>query len=143
VLDISRKHSTLRIAVAEATLKLAATTMALIQQGRVPKGNPLEVAKVAAIQAAKGASQLIPYCHPLPIQFVGVEFALQERAIRITATVKAIHQTGVEMEALTAVAVAGLTIYDMVKAVDRGVVIGNIRLIEKRGGRSGAWIRPE
>lgn len=136
MLDISRKFSTLRTATAQATLRLSPDTVARIQQNRVPKGNALEVARVAAIQAAKNASQIIPYCHPLPVEFAGVEYAIEEDAITITATVKAIHKTGVEMEALTAASVAALTLYDMLKMLDETMEIGAVRLVQKRGGKS-------
>lgn len=136
MLDISRKYSTLRTAVAEATVTASASTIACIREGRVPKGNPLEVAKVAAIQAAKNTAQIIPYCHPLPVEFVGVDFELRDDAVIITTTVTAIHKTGVEMEALTAASVAALTIYDMLKMLDEGMEIVGVKLLRKRGGKS-------
>lgn len=134
--DISRKTTTLRTAVASAQLHLSHGTIDLIRQGKIPKGNPLEVAKVAAIQAAKHTSDIIPYCHPLPVDFVGVEYVLGENRIDVSATVKAIYKTGVEMEALTAASVAALTIYDMVKMLDEEMSIGEIRLVKKSGGKS-------
>jgi cyclic pyranopterin monophosphate synthase len=134
--DISSKASTLRTAVARATLTVGPAAMDAVRAGAVPKGNPLEVAKVAAIQAAKGTSLLIPYCHPIPIDHVGVEFALGDETIEVTATVKAIAKTGVEMEALTAASVAALTLYDMLKMLDRSMEIRAVRLIEKHGGKS-------
>jgi len=135
LLDISRKHSTLRTATAGATLVLKPETVALVRAGRIPKGDPLAVAKVAAIQAAKNTSQIIPYCHPLPVDFVGVDFEMGEGRIEIKATVKAIHKTGVEMEALTAASVAALTLYDMMKMLDETMEIADVRLLEKTGGK--------
>ncbi len=134
--DISRKITTLRTAVAQATLRVSPTTIVLIHENKVPKGNPLEVAKVAAIQGAKNTSQVIPYCHPLPIDFVGVEFTLGKTDIVVTVEVKAIYKTGVEMEALTGASVAALTLYDMLKMVDDEMEILGIKLISKRGGKS-------
>jgi molybdenum cofactor biosynthesis protein MoaC len=136
MLDISRKIKTLRSATAEAVLKLAPTTIERIRQKDIPKGDPLEVAKVAAVQAAKNTSQIIPYCHPLPIDFVSVEYALGDDTIVITTTVKAIYKTGVEMEALTAATVAALTLYDMLKMLDESMEITGVRLINKKGGKS-------
>src|SRR4030095_8611263 len=111
LLDVSKKVKTLRTATAESTVKLSPATVALLKAGKIPKGDPLPIAKVAAIQAAKGTSQIIPYCHPLPVDFVGVEFKLDDAAVHTTVTVKAIYKTGVEMEALTAASVAALTLY--------------------------------
>jgi cyclic pyranopterin monophosphate synthase len=136
VIDISRKITTLRIATAEAILRISADTLARIAAGTIPKGNPYEVAKVAAAQAAKNTSDIIPYCHPLPIEFVGVDYVDEPGHIRIQVTVKAIHKTGVEMEALTAATVAALTIYDMCKFCDETMAIESVRLLEKRGGKS-------
>lgn len=134
--DISTKVNTLRTATARATLKASPETILLIKNGGAPKGDPLPVAKVAAIQAAKNCSQIIPYCHPLPVDYVGVEFELDEDAINIITTVKAIYKTGVEMEALTAASVAALTIYDMLKMVDEVMSIEGVFLAEKKGGKS-------
>jgi cyclic pyranopterin monophosphate synthase len=134
--DISRKSSSLRVARAEATLKTLPSTLALVRQGKIPKGDPLEVSRVAAIQAAKDTSRIIPYCHPLPLDHVKVEFALGKDSIGVAVTVKAIHKTGVEMEALTAASVAALTLYDMLKMLDQSMEIENLRLVEKTGGKS-------
>jgi molybdenum cofactor biosynthesis protein MoaC len=134
--DISQKTDSLRTAVAKAVLRVSPTTIQLIRDGKIPKGDPLSCAKVAAIQAAKNTSQIIPYCHPIPISFVGVEFQLDEDAIEIVATVKAIYKTGVEMEALTAASVAALTIYDMTKMLDEVMQIETVRLESKTGGKS-------
>ena len=134
--DVSNKNTTLRTARAEAILRVSVSTIEAIRQGKIPKGDPLPVAKVAAIQAAKNTSQIIPYCHPLPVDFVGVEFKLSDDTITVYAQVKAIYKTGVEMEALTAASVAALTLYDMLKMIDEDLQIEGIRLLEKTGGKS-------
>lgn len=134
--DISQKVNTLRTAVAKAILRVSPGTIEQIRTNTLPKGNPLAVAKVAAIQAAKNTSQIIPYCHPLPVDFVGVEFILDEDHIEIEVTVKAIYKTGVEMEALTGASVAALTIYDMAKMVDDLMQIESVVLVSKTGGKS-------
>lgn len=134
--DVSHKIKTLRSATAMARLHLHPDTIALIHEHKVPKGNPLEVARVAAIQAAKNTDDIIPYCHPLPIDFVGVEYTFGGKWIDATTTVKAIYKTGVEMEALTAASVAALTLYDMLKMLDEEMFIGEVRLLKKTGGKS-------
>jgi len=134
--DISNKTSTLRTAIARATLKVSPQTIQSIRDGKIPKGDPLPVAKVAAIQAAKNTSQIIPYCHPLPVDFVDCRFDLHADSIEITTEVKAIYKTGVEMEALTAASVAALTIYDMAKQVDEKMEIVGVMLVKKKGGKS-------
>lgn len=134
--DISRKQTTLRTARARAEVRAAAATIAAVREGRAPKGDPLPVAKVAAIQAAKNASQLIPYCHPIAVEWVGVGFVLEEEAITIEVSVKAVEKTGVEMEALTGAAAAALTIYDMLKPIDETMAIAGVKLLEKTGGKS-------
>jgi len=134
--DVSAKAVTRRTATAEAVLRAAVETIRTIREGRLPKGDPLPVAKVAAIQAAKNTSQIIPYCHPLPVEHLGVEFAFEPDAIRIRTTVVAHYKTGVEMEALTAAAVAALSIYDMAKMIDPAMAIEQVRLLEKTGGKS-------
>ncbi|MGE5595399.1 MAG: cyclic pyranopterin monophosphate synthase MoaC, partial [Hyphomicrobiales bacterium] len=127
-------------AVAEAFVTMRAETLALIQDGGLPKGDVLAVARVAGIMAAKQTSALIPMCHPLPITGVTVDLEpAGDTQLRITARVRTTGKTGVEMEALTAAAVAGLTVYDMCKAVDRGMRVDGVRLLEKRGGKSGEW----
>jgi molybdenum cofactor biosynthesis protein MoaC len=136
MLDISPKYTTLRSAAACAVLHLKAETIARIQAGTIPKGDPLPVAKVAAIQAVKNTSQIIPYCHPLPVDYVGVEFRIGQDQIGAEVTVKAVYKTGVEMEALTGASVAALTLYDMLKMLDETMRIGGIELINKRGGKS-------
>jgi cyclic pyranopterin monophosphate synthase len=134
--DVSAKVKTLRTATAEAVLKLSKATLQMIHDGSVPKGDPLPVAKIAAIQAAKNTSQIIPYCHPLPIDFVSVEFEFLEREIRVKVLVKAIYKTGVEMEALTGASVAALTLYDMLKMLDEEMEVVGVRLVQKTGGKS-------
>jgi len=136
MIDISNKIKTLRTAIAQATLKLSPSTIALIHQNKIPKGNPLEVAKVAAIQAAKHTSDIIPYCHPLPIDYAGIDYEFGEDKITVTATVKTIYKTGVEMEALTSASVAVLTLYDMMKMLDDSMEIIGVKLLEKTGGKS-------
>ncbi|MCC6484943.1 MAG: bifunctional molybdenum cofactor biosynthesis protein MoaC/MoaB [Armatimonadetes bacterium] len=133
--DISRKIFTARQATAEATLTIAASTRDAIARGQVPKGDPLSVARVAAIQAAKNTSQIIPYCHPLPTEYAGVEFEVGEKSIRVQATIKTTYKTGVEVEALTAASVAALTLYDMLKMLDDTMEIQSVRLISKKGGK--------
>lgn len=134
--DVSHKHKSLRTAKAIAVLKASPATIDVIRTGKVPKGDPLPVAKVAAIQAAKNTHQLIPYCHPLPIDFVAVEFEIGNDTISATVEVKAIYKTGVEMEALTGASVAALTLYDMLKMIDEEMEILGVRLLEKTGGKS-------
>lgn len=134
--DISNKTKTARSARAQAVLRLRPETIKLVLDGKAPKGDPLPVAKVAAVQAAKNTSQIVPFCHPVPIDFVDCRFELGEDTIRITTEVKAIYKTGVEMEALTAASVAALTLYDMLKPVDETMEIAGVTLIEKRGGKS-------
>lgn len=141
MVDVSGKPVTDRVAVAEGTVRMSAETLAQITEGRAKKGDVLAVARLAGIMAAKKTADLIPLCHPLPITKVALDLVADPGlpGIRITATVKTSGQTGVEMEALTAVSVAGLTIYDMVKAVDKAMVIDGIRLILKDGGKSGRY----
>jgi len=136
VLDIAKKISTLRTAEALAVLRLSQSTIDRIEAREIPKGDPLEVAKVAAIQAAKNTSQIIPYCHPLPIEYVGVEFEIGVGTIQVDISVKSIGKTGVEMEALTAASVAALTLYDMLKMLDDDMTIEAVKLLNKRGGKS-------
>jgi cyclic pyranopterin phosphate synthase len=141
MVDVSAKAATERLAVAEGRVAMTKKTLALVLKGNAKKGDVLGAARVAGIMAAKRTHELIPLCHPLPVS--KVEVAITPDRIRsgllVRATVKVSGQTGVEMEALTAVSVACLTIYDMVKAAERGMRIEGIRLIEKRGGRSGTW----
>jgi cyclic pyranopterin phosphate synthase len=143
MVDVSDKATTVRRALARALVKLSPETLALVAAGEAPKGDVIAVARIAGIQAAKRTHELIPLCHQLPLAFVGVEAALDLEAgtIELIAEARTTAQTGVEMEALTAVTVAALTVYDMVKGVERGVSITDVELIEKSGGRSGHWRR--
>lgn len=142
MVDVSAKAVTERVAVASATLHMQPATLKLIEGGRIAKGEVLAVARIAGIMAAKRTADLIPLCHPLPVEVAGIDFAPGRGGrLRITATVKVSGKTGVEMEALTAVSAAALTVYDMCKAVDRGMVITDLGIDEKSGGRSGTWKR--
>jgi cyclic pyranopterin phosphate synthase len=142
MVDVSAKEVTHRTARAEAMVAMQAETLSLIRDQKVAKGDVFEVARLAGIMAAKQTANLIPLCHSLPIDGVTIDFApVSETALRIEALVKVAARTGVEMEALTAVSVAALTVYDMCKAVDKGMTIGPIRLLEKSGGRSGHYVR--
>src|SRR3954467_6831645 len=141
MVDVGDKAVTSREAVATGEIRMSTEAVRLIRSGKVKKGDPLQAAILAGIMAAKQTSSLIPLCHPLPLSHVSVELTPIRRGYRISARVRTSSQTGVEMEALTAVAVAALTIYDMVKAVDKAMVIGDICLLEKRGGKSGEYIR--
>jgi len=141
MVEVGPKPETERVAIASGEVRMAPATVRLIRADQAPKGDVLAVARLAGIQAVKHTHTLIPLCHPLRISGVEVDITLTKGGARITATVSAVDRTGVEMEALTAVSVAALTLYDMVKAVDRGMIIGPIQLDEKRGGRSGRWVR--
>jgi cyclic pyranopterin phosphate synthase len=142
MVDVSGKAVTEREAVARGTVRMQPQTLRLIRSGKIAKGEVLAVARVAGIQAAKRTAELIPLCHPLPVEVAGIDFVVRSPSVlEVEARVKVTAKTGVEMEALVAVSAAALTIYDMCKAVDRGMVIGDIRLMEKRGGRSGEWRR--
>lgn len=141
MVDVSGKSVTERLAVAEGRVRMRPATLALIRAGDAKKGDVLGVARIAGIMASKRTHELIPLCHPLAITGVTLDLALEDASasVRVTASVKTSGKTGVEMEALTAVSIACLTIYDMVKAVDRGMTIDTVRLVEKRGGASGTW----
>lgn len=141
MVDVSAKPATARTAVAGGTITIGPAALRLLRSGKAPKGNALEAARLAGIMAAKRTSELVPLCHPVPLTHVSVEFEPRRTGYLIRATARTTAETGVEMEALTAVAVAGLTLYDMLKAADRGMVIGEIRLLEKSGGRSGEYVR--
>lgn len=143
MVDVGEKEITHRVAIASGRVTMSPETVAIIREGRAAKGDVLGVAQVAAIMAAKRAHEIIPMCHPLLLTRIEVGFELEDEVISVTARVETRGQTGVEMEALTAVSAAALTIYDMVKAVDRGMTIGEIRLERKEGGRSGVWERDE
>jgi cyclic pyranopterin phosphate synthase len=143
MVDVSGKEETLRTARARGLVRMEPATLALIRDRGVAKGDVFEVARLAGIMAAKRTGELIPLCHPLGIDAVSVDFAeADDRTLAVEATVTVRGRTGVEMEALTAVSVAALTVYDMCKAVDRGMVIDGVRLEEKTGGRSGSYRRP-
>ena len=139
MVDVSAKAETVREATAAGRIAMSAEAAAAIRAGAVKKGDVLAVARVAGIMAAKRTSDLIPLCHPLPISGVTLDLALDEAGVTATATVRTAHTTGVEMEALTAVSVALLTVYDMAKALDRTMTIGDVRLLAKSGGRSGDY----
>ena len=143
MVDVSEKRETAREAVARAVLKMAPATLRVIRRGNAPKGDVLGVARTAGILAAKRTPQLIPLCHPLRITGVDVNFSddLRRGELAVEARVLTVDKTGVEMEALTAVSVAALTVYDMIKAVEKGVTIARVQLVEKSGGKSGTWRR--
>jgi len=144
MVDVSAKGETERVAIAGGTVLMESATLDLILAGAIAKGDVLATARIAGIMAAKRTPDLIPLCHPLPLTSVAVDLACDKArsAIDITATAKILGRTGVEMEALTAVSVAALTLYDMCKAVDRGIRITDIRLLHKSGGKSGTWEAP-
>ncbi len=143
MVDVGHKDTTTREAIAEGSVYMAPATLAAIRDGAVPKGDVLSSARIAGIMAAKRTPDLIPLCHPLPLTKIAVEFQIDEENSRvyITASVRCKGRTGVEMEALTAVSVAALTIYDMAKALEKTMTIGNVQLLHKSGGRSGDWQR--
>ena len=141
MVDVGAKQDTHRVAVAAGSIRMQPATLALIQSGNAKKGDVIGIARIAAIMASKRTGDLVPLCHPLPITRVAVDFELDAAAssVHCRAQVETIGKTGVEMEALTAVQVGLLTIYDMCKAVDRGMVMTNVRVLEKHGGKSGDW----
>ena len=141
MVDVGGKPATDREAIARGSITMSRTALAQIRRGAVKKGDPLQAARLAGIMAAKQTAALIPLCHPLPLSSVQVDLLPTSRGYDIEARVRTTAQTGVEMEALTAVAVAALTVYDMVKAVDKAMVIGRIRLMKKTGGKSGTYVR--
>jgi cyclic pyranopterin phosphate synthase len=145
MVDVGAKPPSHRVAVAEGFIRMLPQTLALIAQGSAAKGDVIGIARIAAIQGAKRTPDLIPLCHPISLTHVAVDFELDASASRVRCQVSAesVGATGVEMEALTAVQVGLLTIYDMCKAVDRGMVIEGVKLLEKRGGKSGHWRRPD
>ncbi len=142
MVDVGAKPAPHRVAIATGRIEMQPATLALIESGTAKKGDVLGVARIAGIMAAKKTSELIPLCHPLALTRVAVEFALQREAssVQCTATVETVGPTGVEMEALTAVQVALLTIYDMCKAADKAMVMEGVRVLEKHGGKSGSWV---
>ena len=143
MVDVSAKAVTAREAVAAGRITMAADAAQAIAAGLVKKGDVLAVARVAGIMAAKRTAELIPLCHPIPLSAVTIDFALHDDGVTVTATARTAGQTGVEMEALTAATAALLTVYDMAKALDKGMIIGDVRLLAKRGGKSGDWTASE
>ena len=143
MVDVGAKETTDRRAVAQAVVRMSPETAALVEQGDAPKGDVIGTARIAGIQAAKRTAELIPLCHTLPLSFAEVEARIDARAgtVTLTAEARTTGQTGVEMEALTAASIAALTVYDMVKGVERGVSVEQVVLLEKSGGRSGEWRR--
>jgi cyclic pyranopterin phosphate synthase len=140
MVDVADKATTVREALAECLVRMAPATLRAVREGTA-KGDALQVARVAGIMAAKKTSELIPLCHPLPLTSVSLDFKFVRGAVRVLARVRCVGQTGVEMEALTAASVAGLTLIDMTKGIERGVYLESVRLLEKSGGRSGTWKR--
>jgi len=141
MVDVSEKNETVRVARAEAFVEMSAETVRLLRDRAMPKGDPLEVARIAGIQAGKKTSELIPLCHPLPLTHLDISINVIDSGARIEAIARTKAETGVEMEAMTAVSLAAITLYDMCKAVEKGISIGPIRLLEKSGGKSGHWVR--
>jgi len=141
MVDVTGKSETVRVARAEEIVEMSASTVKLLRDRALPKGNPLEVARIAGISAAKKTSELIPMCHPLLLSHVDVAAEIERQGVRITAKVTTTGPTGVEMEALTAASVAALTVYDMTKALDKGIEIQDVYLVEKTGGKSGEFKR--
>lgn len=139
MVDVGAKPATARTAVAEAFVELRPEVLDALPEN--PKGNPLEVARFAGIQAAKQTSALIPMCHPVPLSYVDVQATVEPDGVRVQATARTVAGTGVEMEAMTAASIAALTVYDMTKALDKGIHIREVRLLEKSGGKSGEWRR--
>jgi cyclic pyranopterin phosphate synthase len=142
MVDVAGKPATARRAVASGRIAMSAQALAAICEGNAPKGDVLSAARIAGIMAAKRTGELIPLCHPLGLDALNIDFAFEEDAIRATATASLTGKTGVEMEAMTAVSMALLTIYDMAKAIDKAMVIEGVRLIAKSGGKSGDWSAP-
>jgi len=139
MVDVGAKAATRRVAVASGRITMSASALEAIRAGNAPKGDVLGTARIAGIMAAKKTADLIPMCHPLTLDAVNLDFTFEDSAVLAVGTASLSGKTGVEMEAITAVSVALLTIYDMAKALDKGMVIGDVRLIEKRGGKSGDW----
>ncbi len=142
MVDVGGKIPTQRVAIASGRIMMTAETLSAIRSGDAPKGDVLGTARIAGIMAAKRTGELIPLCHPLGLEAVTVDFTFEDNSIRATVTASLTGKTGVEMEAMVAVSTALLTIYDMAKAIDKAMVIGEIRLLEKRGGKSGDWKAP-
>lgn len=142
MVDVGGKPETARSATAAGRIRMAPETLAAVREGSGPKGDVLAAARIAGIMAAKKTGELIPLCHPLALDTVSVEFSFEDEAVTVTARAALTGKTGVEMEALTAASIALLTIYDMAKALEKGMVIEQVRLVEKTGGKSGAWRAP-
>lgn len=142
MVDVGGKTATHRVAIASGSITMSSEALDAIRAGNAPKGDVLAAARIAGIMAAKKTGELIPLCHPLGLEAVTIDFAFEETSIRATASASLTGKTGVEMEAMVAVSTALLTIYDMAKAIDKGMVIRDVRLIEKRGGKSGDWKAP-
>jgi cyclic pyranopterin monophosphate synthase len=141
MVDVTEKADSVRVARAEAFVQMSERTVELLRSEALPKGNPLEVARIAGIQAGKKTAELIPLCHPLALTHLDVSIDVIDTGARLEAVARTKAETGVEMEAMTAVCVAALTLYDMCKAVEKGISLGPIRLLEKSGGKSGHWVR--
>jgi cyclic pyranopterin phosphate synthase len=141
MVDVTEKSETVRVARAEAFVEMSPATVKLLRDHALPKGNPLEVARIAGIQGGKKTSELIPLCHPLALTHLDVSIDVIDSGARIEAIARTKAETGVEMEAMTAASIAALTLYDMCKAVEKGISIGPVRLLEKSGGKSGHWVR--
>src|SRR5437016_14081502 len=141
MVDVTAKNETVRVAKAEAFVEMSASTVKLLRENGLPKGNAIEVARIAGIQGGKKTSELIPLCHPLALTHLDVSIEVTDSGARIETVARTRAETGVEMEALTAATVAALTLYDMCKAVEKGISIGPVRLLEKSGGKSGHWVR--
>jgi len=142
MVDVGDKAETKRVAIASGCISMSQDALTAIRAGDAPKGDVLGTARIAGILAAKRTGELIPLCHPLGLEAITLDFEIEEDAVRATATASLTGKTGVEMEAMVAVSTALLTIYDMAKAIDKGMVIGAVRLMEKRGGKSGVWKAP-
>jgi cyclic pyranopterin phosphate synthase len=143
MVDVGGKAETARSATATGRIRMSAEALAAVREGSGPKGDVIAASRIAGIMAAKKTAELIPLCHPLSLDAVAVDFSFESEAVRVTATASLTGRTGVEMEAMTAACVALLTIYDMAKALDKGMVIEGVRLVEKTGGKSGRWRAPE
>jgi len=143
MVDVGAKPETARLAVASGRIRMSVEALAAIKAGDAPKGDVLGTARIAGIMAGKKTADLVPMCHPLSLDAVGVDFAYEDNAIRVTATASLTGKTGVEMEAIVAATIALVTIYDMAKALDKAMIIEDVRLIEKRGGKSGHWRAPD
>jgi cyclic pyranopterin monophosphate synthase len=141
MVDVTEKTETARVARAEAFVEMSAETVKLLRNRAMPKGDPLETARIAGIQAGKKTADLIPLCHPLPLTHLDISIEVIDSGARIEAIAKTKAETGVEMEAMTAVSIAALALYDMCKAVEKGISLGPVRLLEKSGGKSGHWVR--